>query len=246
MIVGKYYRNREEACISGGKGCGVVYLGGCNMHCVYCLEHAISQQAEGIDYAPPEFARLLLRLQEQGVSHISIANAEPFAEEIAVAADFARNNGLIIPLLNNFNGYASEEMMQRLMPVFDGYVMDVKYADNVLCRRFSGVLNYRENAISCLRLLSDYYGKNEYSGDGLLLHGVLLRHLILPGLLQNTRDVLTLISQNNSQDYPLDLMADFVPEYRAASFFRRPYSISQIEKDSMAGLARSLNIALTE
>ena len=246
MIVGKYYRNREEACISGGKGCGVIYLGGCNMHCVFCLEHAISQGGSGITYRPAELARLLLRLQEQGVSHISIADVEPSADETIEAIAIARGEGLTLPLLNNFNGYAPAALMEQLMPSFAGYVMDFKYESDLLARRLSGVSNYRESALQSLSLLSGYYGPNQIDENGLLRRGVLLRHLMLPGLLQNTRDVIELLSRSNPAGYPLDLMADFVPEYRTAGFLPPPYAISESEKEYMASYARSLGLTLIE
>ena len=245
MIIGKFYRNREEACISGGSGCGVVYLGGCNMHCVYCLVHEISQGKKGLEYSSAEAAELLLRLQGEGVSHLSLANVEPSADEIVQTIRFARASGLTVPLLNNFNGYASEETMRLLMPHFEGYIMDFKYAESTLGRRLSGIPDYTENALRNLMLLTTYYGKNRYDAAGLLQNGVLLRHLILPGLPENTSACLRLLAQHNPAGYPLDLMADFVPEYRTAEYLHGPYAVSESARLEYMAMAEGLGLSLT-
>ena len=93
MKVGKFYRNREERCISGGTGCGVVYLSGCDMRCAYCLVYGISQGGNGVTYTPRQLAELLLSLQQRGVSHISLANVEPSADEVIEAIAIARKLG---------------------------------------------------------------------------------------------------------------------------------------------------------
>lgn len=246
MIIGKHYCNHEEACISGGIGCGVVYLGGCNMHCVYCLVHEVSQDREGIEYTPQEAAQLLLRMEQRGVSHISIANVEPSADEVIKAIAIARREGLSVPLLNNFNGYATEEQMQRLMPVFDGYVMDFKYADSAFGKRLSGVPDYTASALQNLRLLSEHYGENRYDANGLLLRGVLLRHLVLPGLFQGVKDTISLIAQNNPNHYPLDLMNNFVPEYRTTEYLPGPYVLGGAVYARCITMAKSLGLTIIE
>ena len=126
MKVGKFYRNREERCISGGTGCGVVYLSGCDMRCAYCLVYGISQGGNGVTYTPRQLAELLLSLQQRGVSHISLANVEPSADEVIEAIAIARKLGLTVPLCNNFNGYAPAALTERLLPYFQAYIIDRK------------------------------------------------------------------------------------------------------------------------
>lgn len=245
MRIGKYYRNREEKSISGGTGCGVVYLSGCLLHCAYCLVGEISQEGKGLDYSVEEAAGLLLRLQGQGVSHISVANAEPQAEELIAAIEEARRGGLSVPLVNNFGGYADEDVMRRLMPHFEGYVMDWKYADAAAGLRLSGIADYPERAAKCLQMLIAHYGKNRYDENGLLQSGVLLRHLILPGLPQNTEGVIRLLAQQNTAGYPLELMADFVPEWHTAEVLTPPYRIPREVKQKSIALAHQLGLQAT-
>lgn len=244
MRIGKYYRNREERCISGGTGCGVVYLSGCDMHCAYCLVYDISQEGKGVPYTPRQAAELLLSLQQRGVSHISLANAEPFADEVTETVSAAREMGLTVPLLNNFNGYAPTALTRRLLPFFQGYVMDFKYADPSLGRRLSAVPDYPKRALANLALLSSYYGANRCDENGLLQSGVLLRHLILPGLPQNTEGVLRLLAEHNPCGYPLSLAADFVPEGRTADVLPPPYAVSSAQLQGFTGLAASLGLTL--
>ena len=244
MKVGKYYRNREERCISGGTGCGVVYLSGCDMHCAYCLVHDISQEGKGTPHTPRQLAELLLSLQQRGVSHISLANVEPSAAGVTRAIAIAREEGLTVPLLNNFNGYAPAEQTRLLLPFFQGDVMDFKYADPALGQRLSAVPGYPARALANLSLLGLHYGPNRYDAAGLLQSGVLLRHLILPGLRQNTEEVLCLLAQHNPCGYPLSLMADFVPEGRTADVLPPPYTVPPEQQHRLNSLAISLGLSL--
>lgn len=244
MKVGKFYRNREERCISGGTGCGVVYLSGCNMHCAYCLVHDISQGGKGMPYTPRQLAELLLSLQQRGVSHISLANVEPSADEVIEATAIAREEGLTVPLLNNFNGYAPAEQTRLLLPFFQGYVMDFKYADPALGQRLSAVPGYPARALANLSLLGLHYGPNRYDAAGLLQSGVLLRHLILPGQWQNTEDTLRLLAQNNPRGYPLSLLPDFVPEGNTAAVLPPPYTVPPECLRGFTDLAHSLGLSL--
>ena len=244
MKAGKFYRNREERCISGGTGCGVVYLSGCDMRCAYCLVSGISQRAEGIPYTPHQLAELLLSLQQRGVSHISLANVEPSADEVIEAIALARKMGLTIPLCNNFNGYAPAALTERLLPYFHAYIMDFKYADDALGQRLSAVSAYPARALANLVLLSARYGPNRYDAAGLLQSGVLLRHLILPGQWQNTEDTLRLLAKNNPCGYPLSLLLDFVPEGNAAAVLPPPYTVPTGRLKGFIALAHSLGLSL--
>ena len=244
MKVGKYYRNREERCISGGTGCGVVYLSGCDMHCAYCLVYDISQEGKGTPYTPCQLAELLCSLQQRGVSHISLANVEPSADEVIEAIAAARELGLTVPLLNNFNGYAPTALTRRLLPFFQGYIMDFKYADAALGARLSAVPDYPARALANLALLSAHYGNNRYDAAGLLQSGVLLRHLILPGMWRNTEDALRLLAANDPCGYPLSLLPDFVPEGRTAAVLSPPYTVPPQRLHHLTELAHSLGLDL--
>lgn len=244
MKVGKFYRNREEHCISGGAGCGVVYLSGCDMHCAYCLVYGISQRAEGTPYTSHQLAELLLSLQQRGVSHISLANVEPSANEVIEAIALARKMGLTVPLCNNFNGYAPVALTERLLPYFQAYIMDFKYADDALGQRLSAVPGYPARALANLSLLGLHYGPNRYDAAGLLQSGVLLRHLILPGQWQNTEDTLRLLAQNNPCGYPLSLLPDFVPEGNTAAVLPPPYTVPPDRLRGFTDLAHSLGLSL--
>ena len=133
-----------------------------------------------------------------------------------------------------------------MMPLFECYLMDVKYASPALGLRLSGVPDYPERAVEALRLLYRHYGENRCTAEGLLQSGVLLRHLMLPGLPQNTDEVLQLLARENPGRYPLDLMDDFVPEYRTAEFLQGPYTIDPVLYREKIALAERLGLVLTE
>lgn len=244
MMIGKYYRNREERCISGGTGCGVVYLSGCDMHCAYCLVYEISQKGAGTPATPRQLADLLLSLGQRGVSHISLANVEPSAGEVVEAITIAREKGLALPLLNNFNGYAPAALTRRLLPYFQGYIMDFKYADGALGERLSAAPAYPARAVENLALLSARYGPNRYAENGLLQSGVLLRHLILPGEWQNTEEALRLLAKHNPCGYPLSLLPDFVPEGNTVAVLSPPYTVPAGRLRQLQALAAELGLSL--
>lgn len=244
MRIGARYRNREEACLSGGTGCGVLYLTGCTMRCVTCLVPEISRNRVGEDLSPALAARMLLRMASEGVSHIEIANAESFPEEVRETVSRAREAGLRIPLVNNFSGYADAAVLRFLLPSFDIYLMDLKYRDNALALRLSGVPDYAERSAEALRTLTACYGPDRYAPDGLLTRGVVLRHLMLPGLPENTDAVLRFLRTENPARYPLSLMDDFVPEHRTAEFLTPPYEISPRLAEEKRALARAYGIPL--
>ena len=214
------------------------------MRCAYCLVYGISQGGNGVTYTPRQLAELLLSLQQRGVSHISLANVEPSADEVIEAIAIARKLGLTVPLCNNFNGYAPAALTERLLPYFQVYIMDFKYADDALGQRLSAVPAYPTHARANLALLSARYGSNRYDAVGLLQSGVLLRHLILPGQWQNTEDTLRLLAQNNPRGYPLSLLPDFVPEGNTAAVLPPPYTVPPECLRGFTDLAHSLGLSL--
>ena len=156
----------------------------------------------------------------------------------------ARKLGLTVPLCNNFNGYAPAALTERLLPYFQAYIMDFKYADDALGQRLSAVPAYPAHARANLALLSARYGSNRYDAVGLLQSGVLLRHLILPGQWQNTEDTLRLLAQNNPRGYPLSLLPDFVPEGNTAAVLPPPYTVPPDRLRGFTDLAHSLGLSL--
>ena len=169
---------------------------------------------------------------------------EPSADEVIEAIAIARKLGLTVPLCNNFNGYAPAALTERLLPYFQVYIMDFKYADDALGQRLSAVPAYPAHARANLALLSARYGSNRYDAVGLLQSGVLLRHLILPGQWQNTEDTLRLLAQNNPRGYPLSLLPDFVPEGNTAAVLPPPYTVPPDRLRGFTDLAHSLGLSL--
>ena len=135
-------------------------------------------------------------------------------------------------------------LTERLLPYFQAYIMDFKYADDALGQRLSAVPAYPAHARANLALLSARYGSNRYDAVGLLQSGVLLRHLILPGQWQNTEDTLRLLAQNNPHGYPLSLLPDFVPEGNTAAVLPPPYTVPPECLRGFTDLAHSLGLSL--
>lgn len=215
MKIYNYYINKnEEKIISAHKGCGVIYLSGCNMHCCFCSNYQASQNNIGVDIEPVKLSEILLSFQNQNCSHISIANIVFFIDDIIVAIKIARDKGLAIPLVYNANGYDDTKNLGKIFKAFDIYLVDFKFADNNLGLQLSGVDDYTDTFRRNIDFVSHHFDENIIS-EGQLKSGVILRHLILPNYIKNTFKIIDEIKQTNLFLYPLNLMKQYMPEYEA-------------------------------
>ncbi len=181
----------EEPCISGEKGSGTLFFTGCHLRCVYCQNHRIARG--GIRGWPADEAVLTQAvdgLLEQGVHNISFVSATHFSRPIA---RFLEKHPLPVPVVWNCSGYEGTEQLKELEGLVQIYLPDFKYADEALGRKLSLAPAYPETALAALKEMLRQTGPCEFGTDGLLKQGVLVRHLILPGYIENTLRVIDLL-----------------------------------------------------
>ena len=206
--------NFEEPCISGKKGSGTVFFSNCNMNCVFCQNYEISQQGKGKEITIEELAEIFIKQQEQDVENINLVTPTSYVPQIIKAIQIARNKGLKLPIVYNTNGYEKVETLKMLEGYVDIYLPDFKYSDNELAKRLSKVDNYFEIATQALTEMYKQTGKAVFDDRGIMQKGMIIRHLVLPNHILNSRKVLKWINENMHDVY-VSVMAQYFPTYKA-------------------------------
>ena len=206
--------NFEEPCISGKKGSGTVFFSNCNMNCVFCQNYEISQQGKGKEISIEELAEIFIKQQEKDVENINLVTPTSYVPQILEAIKIARKNGLKLPIVYNTNGYEKVETLKMLEGYVDIYLPDFKYSDNELGKRLSKVDNYFEIVTEALKEMYRQTGKVVFNGEGIMQKGMIIRHLVLPNHILNSRRVLKWINENMHDVY-VSVMAQYFPTYKA-------------------------------
>ena len=206
--------NFEEPCISGKKGSGTVFFSNCNMNCVFCQNYEISQQGKGREISIDELASIFIKQQEKDVENINLVTPTSYVPQIIEAIKIARNDGLKLPIVYNTNGYEKVETLKMLEGYIDIYLPDFKYSDNELAKRLSKVDNNFEIVTEALKEMYRQTGKSIFNDDGIMQKGMIIRHLVLPNHILNSRRVLKWINENMHDVY-VSVMAQYFPTYKA-------------------------------
>ena len=218
----------EEPCISGTRGSGAVFFSGCNLRCVFCQNHAISSGGFGADVTGEKLRDILLRLRDQGVHNINLVTGSHCVRQIAAALDGLE---LGIPVVWNSAGYDSPESLRRLEGLVQVYMPDLKYRSSLLAAKYSAAPDYPETAARAIEEMLRQTGPFRLDGDGLLVRGVLIRHLILPGELENSFDVIDFVAQRWPGDQVLfSLMSQFTPNGNCPPELRRTLTEEEYER----------------
>lgn len=204
----------EEPCISGKNGSGTVFFSNCNLNCIYCQNYEISQLGKGREITIEELANIFIKQQEKGVNNINLVTPTMYAYQIIEAIKIARKNGLGIPIIYNTNGYERVETIKALDGYIDVYLPDLKYYSDTLSKKYSNVDKYFEVATKAIKEMYRQVGRATFNEEGIIQKGVIVRHLILPNHLQNTKHILKWIKENLGDIY-VSIMAQYFPTYKA-------------------------------
>ncbi len=211
----------EEPALSGTRGAGNIFLGNCNLRCVYCQNFQISQDYAGQkgNAVPVErMADMMLELQARGCHNIGFVSPTHYAPQVAKAILLAARAGLRLPIVYNTNAYDSVEVLRLLDGIVDIYLPDLKYADSSMGWLYSKVPDYAERAREALIEMYRQKGSRLVFGDdGLLSSGLLVRVLVLPNRVAGVADSLAWIAETLSPRVAISLMAQYYPIHRAAS-----------------------------
>lgn len=226
----------EEPCISGTRGSGAVFFSGCTLRCAYCQNYEISAGGKGEIVSSERFIEILFSLKAARVHNINLVTADHFVGQIAPLLHRVKDE-LGLPIVFNCSGYESEEMLAMLDGLVDIYLVDFKYADDSLGERYSGVSNYVDTVTRAIPLMLKQVGRPTFNEEGMMVKGVIVRHLVLPGERKNSLAVLNSLSALcPPEEILLSLMSQYTPNGKEGTPNR---TLTRFEYRSVADLAEA-------
>lgn len=232
----------EEPCISGKNGSGTIFFSGCNMNCKFCQNYKVSQEGLGYEVSIDELADKFLELQNQKANNINLVTAVMYIPQIIEAIKIARKKELKIPIIYNTSGYEKKETIELLKGYIDVYLPDLKYYYNECAKKLSGIENYFEYATKSIKEMYKQVGHQEYDENGMIKKGIIIRHLVLPNHIQNSKMVLKWIKENMPKDIVVSIMAQYFPTYKARETKDINRKLTQEEYDEIEQYIFDLNL----
>lgn len=232
----------EEPCISGENGSGTVFFSNCNMRCKFCQNYKISWDGKGKEITVEELADTFLELQEKGANNINLVTPTIYAYQIIEAIKLAKNKGLTIPIIYNSNGYESVETLRKLEGYIDVYLPDLKYYYDDIALRYSGINNYFKHATEAIKEMYRQVGSPKFNKSGIIQKGLMIRHLVLPNNIQNSKEVLRWLKENIDSNVYINIMAQYFPSYKAKEDEELNRKLSKEEYEEIENFVYDLDI----
>src|SRR2546425_3922542 len=207
----------EEDCLRGWTGSGSFFFSGCNLRCVFCQNFETSQFGEGAEVSASELAQIMLDLQDTGCHNINFVTPEHVVPQILEALVIAVERGLRLPLVYNTSTYDSLESIRLMEGLVDIYMPDFKLWDAEHCRKYLVASDYADAARAVIAAMHAQVGELKVDEEGLALRGALVRHLVMPGLLDDTREIMHWIATTLSRETYVNVMDQYYPAHKAAT-----------------------------
>lgn len=229
----------EEPCISGKEGAGAVFFAGCNLSCVYCQNYEISELEKGIEISVERLREIYSELIDQGANTIDLVTPTHFTHAVYQSL----RDALPVPVVYNCGGYESAHTVAFLRHKIQCWMPDLKYSDETAARRYSGAPDYFDRATEAIEQMFRQTGPYELDSRGILQKGVLIRHLILPGQIENSKGVLEYIAETfKPGDVLFSLMRQYTPWGRASEFPEINRRVSDEEYEEVESYMEDLGI----
>lgn len=199
----------EEPCLSGERGSGTIFFSGCNLRCLFCQNFEISHGGKGLEVSEKQLISLMLYLQDSGAHNINLVTPSNYTNLLKDTLKIAKSQ-LKIPIVWNSSGYETVQNLKKPDGLVDIYLPDFKYSDDDLAWEYSHAKGYRKVAFDAISEMRRQQPADLFDGDGMMQKGVIVRHLVLPGALENTKGVLQDISSIDDTMY-VSLMGQYFP-----------------------------------
>jgi putative pyruvate formate lyase activating enzyme len=235
----------EEPCISGTNGSGTVFFCGCNLGCIFCQNRKISRGKVGKTVSIHHLAEIFLELQEQKAHNINLVTPTHYAVQIIAALDEARSLGLHLPILYNSSGYESIDTLKMLEGYIDIYLPDCKYYSSKLSQQYSHAADYFQNAQKAIREMVRQVGSPVFDNSTeipLMKKGVMVRHLLLPDCLSDSKAVLGYLFTQYQNHIYYSIMNQYTPIVHIEKYPSLNRKVTKEEYDSLLNYALSLGI----
>ena len=232
----------EEPCITGRGGSGTVFFSGCALGCVYCQNHEIAAGHAGKQISVERLAEIFLELQAKGAENINLVTAGHFLPQVRKALGLAKAQGLTLPVVYNTGGYEKREAVCSLEGLVDVYLPDLKYMSPELASRYSYAPDYFEVASQALAQMVEQTGPPVFDERGMMTKGVIVRHLQLPGCLEDSRRVIRYLYETYGDDIYISIMNQYTPLPQTAPWPELCRRLTEEEYEELVDYAIGLGV----
>ena len=240
LVYTAFLHKGEEPVISGNKGSGTIFFSGCNLKCCYCQNYKFSHQMKGKQIKEPDLAKIMLKLQEKGAHNINLVTPTHLLPQILKSLLIAYQDGLKLPIVYNTSGYEKSDILENAGDITDIYLADIRYITGTLAKKYSQAQDYPEFNSSAIETM--YKQKTiRINDEGLMQQGLIIRHLVLPGNIKESKKILSWIKQN-TPDALLSLMFQYQPYFKAVDFPQINRRISQTEYEELKSFTEGLEL----
>lgn len=232
----------EEPCISGNKGSGTVFFSGCNIGCVYCQNYNISQGLTGKTISVDRLSEIFIELQNQNAHNINLVTPSHYIPHIIEAIKISKNNGLTIPIVYNTGSYEKADTLKLLDGLIDIYLPDLKYMDKALAKRYSNCPDYFYYASKAIDEMVQQVGNPEFYDDDIMKKGVIVRHMMLPGCLEDSKNIIKYLYETYGNKIYFSIMNQYTPLSHVSEYMEINRKITDEEYDELVDYAVELGV----
>lgn len=208
----------EEPCISGTEGSGAVFFSGCTLRCVFCQNYKIAMGETGKQVSAERLAEIFLELQEQGANNVNLVTAGHFLPSVIRALQRAKGQGLSIPVVYNTSGYEKAEILRNLEGLVDIWLPDCKYQSAALAEKYSHAADYPNRVKEALTEMIRQAGTPVFDSRGMMQKGVIVRHLVLPGCVYDSKDVIEYLHDSWGERIWVSILSQYTPLSHVRAF----------------------------
>ena len=228
--------NWEEPCISLGKGSGAIFFSNCPLKCIFCQNYEISQLGNGKEIGVDDLVMWFKRLEKMGAENINLVSPTQYTDQIIKALKQYKPH---VPVVWNTNSYEKPEVLDKLQGFIDIFLADLKYCDSKFSTEFSGVADYFNVATKAILKMRELVPSDEFNGDK-MVKGLIVRHLVLPGCIEDSKCVLDWIKNNLGANTIVSVMNQYVPYYKAKNHKQLGRKVTAREYSAVCDYALNL------
>lgn len=232
----------EEPCISGEEGSGAVFFSGCNLRCVYCQNYKIAHAEQGKEISAERLKEIFLELQDQKANNINLVTATHYVPQIIEALKKAKEQGLCIPVVYNCGGYESVETLKQLEGFVDIYLPDFKYMDPERAKKYSHAEDYPQKAMAAIAEMVRQQPEARFDERGLMKCGVIVRHLMLPGGIKDSKAVIKYLYETYQNRIFISMMNQYTPLPQVEAYPEINRKLRKKEYDRLVDYAISIGV----
>ena len=232
----------EEPCISGDIGSGTVFFSYCTLKCVFCQNYNISQCSWGKEITIERLAEIFIELQDKGALNINLVTPTHYVPQIIEALKIAKGKGLILPIIYNSSGYENVETIKLLKGYIDVYLPDMKYFDTKYSSKYSKAKDYFEYAKNAIDEMVNQVGEVKFDENGIVEKGVIIRHLMLPGLLFDSKKIIDHIYNTYGNKVYISIMNQYTPLEHVSKYPELNKPLNQKHYEALIDYALNIGV----